>query len=93
MSLKNITTLSLAAAAMFAALSATSSVNAGGLAERRIDARVNANSQQYFKCSKFSLRVYSACLEQAGNQSSKIRSCRASYTSNLARCRSSAAEG
>jgi hypothetical protein len=45
-----------------------------------------ANRNEYHRCAKFSIAVYNACLEQAGGNSNKVRSCRSHYQGNLQRC-------
>lgn len=45
-----------------------------------------ANRSDYERCNRFSIRVFNACLEQAGGNSQKIRSCRSHYQNNVVRC-------
>jgi len=83
----NLTVAAMAIAAT--TLVSTVGASAQSPTRGRIQAKETARNQQYFQCAEFSQRVFSACLEQAGNQSTKIRSCRAHYHGNLARCRAS----
>lgn len=48
--------------------------------------RRNRDRRDYNRCASFSIRVYNACLSQAGSNSQKIRSCRANYQGNVVRC-------
>ena len=75
--------------AVMATLSAPITVSANGVdpTSGRINERVAANNNEYFRCAKFSLRVYKAALSQAGNNSAKIRAARSHYQANLQRCR------
>lgn len=77
----------MAAAVAASTLAMTAGAFAQDPTQGRIQARETARNQQYFKCAEFSLHVYNACLGQAGNNSSKIRSCRTHYQDNLGRCR------
>lgn len=70
---------------------ATFSASGGALAKDptrgRIDTRLASTSPDYFRCARFSLSVYNACLGQAKGDSGKVRGCRFHYHGNLERCR------
>ena len=48
--------------------------------------QLTAGRSDYERCASFSIAVYNACLQSAGNNSSKIRSCRSHYQGNVQRC-------
>ena len=51
------------------------------------NAAENARKQrEYQRCATFSVRVYSACLQQAGGNSNSVRSCRANYQRAVQGC-------
>jgi hypothetical protein len=78
-----------AVALTLATLAAPAMVSANGVdpTSGRINDRVTANREEYFRCASFSLRVYKAGLSQAGNNSAKIRAARSHYQANLQRYR------
>jgi len=93
-------TATFAATAIFIAplsAAATLSYSAFGVVAAKLSPAVAppvmalAANNDLERCSSFSLRVYSACLDQAKrkpeNQSARIRGCRDSYHGNLERCR------
>ena len=84
-----ITICTTVAAALLgvATLAAAAPAIAKDPTQGRIEQRQAQNRAQYFKCAEFSLRVFQACSQQAGGDSTKVRQCRAHYHGNLARCR------
>lgn len=45
-----------------------------------------SKKSDYERCARFSIAVYNACLETAGGNSQKVRSCRSHYQANVVRC-------
>ncbi len=45
-----------------------------------------SKKSDYERCARFSISVYNACLETAGGNSQKVRSCRSHYQANVVRC-------
>ena len=78
------------AALAFVALPAAASAQQQSPTDARIKQRQQAEvarkQREYQRCASFSNRVFAACLQQAGNNSPAIRSCRRNLARNLQGC-------
>ncbi len=55
---------------------------------QRNAAEIARKQREYKRCGSFAIRVYNACLQQAGTNSNAIRSCRANYQRAVQGCQS-----
>ncbi len=83
---KTLIAATLAAVTLTAGAASAAEMSTVAKTDYRQYFHLTAGKSDYERCARFSIAVYNACLETAGNNSTKIRSCRSHYQGNVQRC-------